>query len=746
MRCAEPGCEGTVVDGYCDVCGSAPAPPSASPGVPPGSTPSTAVTTGRSTSASRATARSTGSTRTGSSRSSSSRGRLGAGVVMVPRVPTGDPAAAILADPKVPEKSRFCGNPDCGKPVGRGTEGTPGRPEGFCTQCGTKYSFVPKLSRGDVVGGQYEVQGAIAHGGLGWIYLAVDRNVHNRWVVLKGLLNSSDADAMAAAAAEVLTLSGVEHPNIVKIYNFVQHMDVGATAPVGYIVMEYVGGTSLKQIRKALGGPLPADQAVAYIVEIAPAIAYLHAQNLAYCDFKPDNVMQTDEQLKLIDLGAVIAMDDEVSAIFGTAGYQAPEIAHTGPTVASDVYTVGRTLAVLVMDVPQEHGRFVDQLPGPDVVPVLAKYDSLYRAILRATDPEAERRFSSMEELADQLTGVLYEIAAIDKGVEQPRMSTYFSPQRAVYGSDADVAVRPDDVIAALPVPVVDPADPGAAVLATTSGTPPAQLEHALYLARGGANQAESSSVEIPLRLVRAALEVGSTRDARNRLAQLNAVVAGDWRLTWYSAQCTLLERDFDRAAAEFEVVLATLPGELAPKLALAATAEFRGASADAMRYYEMVWRTDHSYVSAAFGLARQRVRAGDRVGAIAALDQIPTASAHFTEARTTAIEILFEGRTPASMDEQTLLDADKRAGALTLESASKRATIRLQVLGAALGWLRAGNANRTPRLLGADFDERGIRTGMESCYRELAHDAPGMWERITLVEQANAIRPRTRL
>jgi serine/threonine-protein kinase PknG len=739
MNCAEAGCSGTIVDGYCDVCGTAPA--------PPGPVPSTVTAAAKSTAASRPTARSAGTARTGSSRSSSSaRGRLGAGVVAIPRVPKGDPAAAILTDPKVPEGSRFCGNTDCAKPVGRGSEGTPGRPEGFCTQCGTRYSFIPKLSRGDLVGGQYEVQGAIAHGGLGWIYLAVDRNVHNRWVVLKGLINSTDADAMAAAAAEVLTLSEVEHPNIVRIYNFVEHLDAGASAPVGYIVMEYVGGTSLKQIRKARNGPLPPDQAVAYLVEIAPAIAYLHAQGLAYCDFKPDNVMQTDEQLKLIDLGAVISMDDEQSAIFGTVGYQAPEIATTGPTVASDVYTVGRTLAVLVMDVPQERGRFVDQLPGPDTVPVLAKHESLYRAILRATDPDPARRFSSMEELADQLTGVLHEIASADTGAAQPRMSTYFSPQREVYGAGRDATVEAARVIAALPVPVVDPTDPGAAVLATTSGTPPAQLEHALYLARGGANQAKSSSVEIPLRLIRASLEVGSAKDARKRLAELDSVIPGDWRLVWYSGQCALLEGEYDRASADFDTVLSSLPGELAPKLAIAATAELRGSRDDAMRYYDAVWRTDRSYVSAAFGLSRQRERAGDRVNAIAALDQIPSASSHFTAAGATAIEVLLEGRTSEHLDEQTLLDADKRAGALNLESASKRATIRLRVLDAALGWLRHGNKTKTPRILGADFDERGIRTGMERCYRELAHETDEMWARIALVERANAIRPRTRV
>ena len=134
------------------------------------------------------------------------------------------------------------------------------------------------------------------------------------------------------------------------------------------------------------------------------------------------------------------------------------------------------------------------------------------------------------------------------------------------------------------------------------------------------------------------------------------------------------------------------LPGELDPKLALAATAELRGAYDEAARYYETVWRTNHSFYSAAFGLARLRARAGDRAGAIATLDQITTASAHFTAAGTTAIEILLDGRTSDNLDEPTLLDAGKRASTLTLESATKRATIRLKVLGAALDWLEAGN------------------------------------------------------
>jgi serine/threonine-protein kinase PknG len=691
------------------------------------------------------TARSAATARTGSSRSTSARGRLGAGIVAIPRVPKGDPAAAILVDPQVPERSRFCGNPDCGKPVGRAQNGQPGRTEGFCTQCGTRYSFVPKLSRGDLVGGQYEVQGAIAHGGLGWIYLGIDRNVHNRWVVLKGLINTTDADAIAAAAAEVLALAEVEHPNIVKIYNFVQYTDPTGAA-VGYIVMEFVGGTSLKQIRKARNAPLPADQAVAYIIEIAPALGYLHAQNLAYCDFKPDNVMQSDEQLKLIDLGAVIAMDDTQSSLFGTVGYQAPEIAHTGPTVASDVYTVGRTLAVLVMDVPQENGHFIDKLPGPETVPVLARYESLHRAILRATDTDPAQRFSSIEELADQLTGVLHEIVATDTGLEKPRMSHYFSPQRAVFGAGSEAPLTPKQIVAALSVPVVDPGDSGAALLATTSGTPPIQLEQALRLSRSGTRQGDDSSVEIPLRLVRASLELGEPDAARTRLTELNTKIPNDWRLRWYSGQCALLDTDFGTAAADFEAVLASLPGELAPKVAIAAAAELGGRYEEAARYYDTVWRTDRGYVSAAFGLARQRARAGDRAGAIAALDQVAPTSAEFTAARVTAIEILLDGRTPDTLDEATLVDAGTRTAALTLESSARRAKIKLRVFDSALNWLRAGRATSTPRLLSADFTDPGLRAGMERCYRDLAHETPEVWDRIALVEKANRVRPRTRL
>ena len=115
-------------------------------------------------------------------------------------------------------------------------------------------------------------------------------------------MHSGDAEAQTIAMAERQFLAEVTHPGIVKIYNFVEHDDKHGN-PVGYIVMEYVGGTSLKQAKGREGCRSP--QAIGYMLEILPALGYLHSIGLAYNDLKPENIMVTEEQLKLIDLGAV---------------------------------------------------------------------------------------------------------------------------------------------------------------------------------------------------------------------------------------------------------------------------------------------------------------------------------------------------------------------------------------------------------------------------------------------------------
>src|SRR6185369_3864700 len=220
------------------------------------------------------------------------------------------------------------------------------------------------------------------------------------WVVLKGLLGTGDADAHAAAIAERRFLAAVDHTSIVKIYTFVEH------AGSGYIVMEYVGGTSLRALladrEKAAGDvpdPLPVADAVAYILAVLPAFAYLHRNGLLFCDFKLDNVMLAGDTLKLIDLGAVRRADDDTGAIYYTEGYDSPELLRVGPSVASDLYAVGRTLAMLILNFHGNRTEYRHRLPPVVAHPPLARYDSLYRFLRKATAELPDDRFTSADEM-----------------------------------------------------------------------------------------------------------------------------------------------------------------------------------------------------------------------------------------------------------------------------------------------------------------------------------------------------------
>ncbi|MEU8685183.1 tetratricopeptide repeat protein [Streptomyces sp. NPDC048611] len=723
-----------------------------------------------------------------------SRGRLGAGLVTVPEVPRPDPRTAVLAHPEVPERKRFCSRADCAAPVGRARGEEPGRTEGFCAKCGHPYSFVPKLRPGDMVHDQYEVVGCLAHGGLGWIYLATDHAVADRWVVLKGLLDTGDEEALAVAVSERRFLAEIEHANIVRIYNFVEHLDLTTGSRDGYIVMEYVGGRSLKDLandrRTPLGrrDPLPVEQACAYGLEALEALGHLHSRGYLYCDFKVDNAIQQHDQLKLIDMGAVRRMDDRVSPIYGTIGYQAPEIAALGPSVSSDLYTVARTLAVLTFDFQGYTNIFADSLPDPDNIEVFRAYESFYRLLVRATDPDRERRFASAEEMAEQLTGVLREVVALQTGAPRPALSTLFGPEprvtdtELVPAADGDSSLlgargaapdrtaapasggprlRPLDVAGAalaLPVPRVDPGDPNAGLLA---GLPAAGTAELL----GALRAAPSDSLELRLRELRARLEAGDGAAAREVLESLPAEPAGpwsaagrntDWRVVWHRGLMSLTADDREGAALAFDAVYDAFPGEPAPKLALGVCAELLGQWDNALEYYRLVWATDRSYVGAAFGLARVRLATGDRSGAVAALESVPQSSIHYIAARIAAVRARLRERPPRDP-----LLPDLRAAAEQVEALAdfgldteRREQLTTEVLGSALDWVLSGShgagpdgtadAHGQPTLLGSPLEERGLRFGLELSYRLLARLAQRGEKRIELVERANRFRPRT--
>ena len=155
------------------------------------------------------------------------------------------------------------------------------------------------------------------------------------------------------------------------------------------------------------------DQALAYVLEVLPAFAYLHDHGLVYCDFKPDNLVVEGESVKLIDLGGVRRVDDLESAIFGTVGYQAPEVPSDGCSVPSDLFTVVRTLAMLVFEFKGYQQQYLASMPPQETAPVLVEHDSLYRLLVKGMAANPEDRFQSADELRDQLVGVLREVVAL---------------------------------------------------------------------------------------------------------------------------------------------------------------------------------------------------------------------------------------------------------------------------------------------------------------------------------------------
>jgi serine/threonine-protein kinase PknG len=325
-----------------------------------------------------------------------------------------------------------------------------------------------------------------------------------------------------------------------------------------------------------------------------------------------------------------------------------------------------------------------------------------------------------------------------------------------------------------MPMPQVDRADPAAGYLATFAGLDSAQRAAALSGAVSGAAAVPAeaaTSAETRLALARAQLDIGDYDRAGTTLADLAAEDPSDWRIAWTDGlrQLAAGEAGSDAAAGAaaargaFSAVYDELPGELAPKLALAFAAEAAGDAAAAARYFKLVWTVDRSCISAAFGLARAGLATGDRPGAIAALAAVPETSSYHAAAQIAAVRILVS----SGMTGDDLRQASGRVGRLGLDEA-RREQLTVEILRAALGWAATGQAPPPGQaqgqaegsgqaqgsgrsleradglILGCEPDERSLRFGLERGYRALARLTSDRSRRIELVDMANAVRPKT--
>lgn len=605
------------------------------------------------------------------------------------------------------------------------------------------------LPPGQLLAGQYRMIRPLGYGGMGEVYLALDTKVDNREVAIKILHPEQAAAAAGALARERRALVDLGHDDIIRVFNYGHHPEVG-----DFLVLQYVDGLTLEEVR-ARAGLNPAEFGghrfhefvLAYGVRVLSALAYLHADRpgKVYGDLKPDNVMHDGTTTKIIDVGSVRPAG---APGMTTDGFSAPTVGPNGESGAQDdLFSLGETLRRLsglgasardlarlgaLGTLEADNGSDAGTAPAPEgeqgkepwtaedataPVPRGLGLLSLARVLHRATLAEPAGRFADAREMDEQLRGVFRELRSLRTGTETFEPSPLFLPSAyaldGALGSAPPLAhwaapdapspfalPSPAEVAQRLPVPRPDPRDEHHAELSRLAdAAPEALLQHI-------GDWRDSTEVH----LLRCRLRLRNPADGPEAAAaELRAAEARigparapyDWRLDWHQGLLALARDQADAAWRHFDRVYAAIPGEYAPKLALGHCAERLGRRHEALTFYEAVRLRNPSLGSAAFGAARARLaRDGERARreAVRELDAVPQHSRHRTAARTAAVRIGVEYVRTAERDDEVPRRLEEvlerlallfHAHGLTDEEARVRMTV--EVWEAVLGALARG-------------------------------------------------------
>ncbi|MGA9860213.1 MAG: protein kinase, partial [Solirubrobacteraceae bacterium] len=194
-----------------------------------------------------------------------------------------------------------------------------------------------------MIDGRYRVLSRLGTGGMADVYLAEDQQL-GRKVALKLLHRrfAEDPDFVERFRREAQAAAGLQHPNVVSVY------DRGAFEDTYYIAMEYLPGRSLKQLIRD-EAPLDPLRAIDITIQILKAARFAHARGVIHRDLKPHNVIVDDaDNAKVTDFGIARAGASdmtETGSIMGTAQYLSPEQAQGHAVNAgSDLYSIGVVL------------------------------------------------------------------------------------------------------------------------------------------------------------------------------------------------------------------------------------------------------------------------------------------------------------------------------------------------------------------------------------------------------------------
>ena len=315
--------------------------------------------------------------------------------------------------------------------------------------------------------GPYEILSQLGAGGMGEVYRALDTRL-GREVAIKVLPDrfSQNSDLRQRLQNEARAISKLSHPNVCTLH------DIGHQDDIDFLVLEFVEGKTLGQLLG--GGVLPMRKLISIAVQIAEGLAKAHELGIVHRDLKPDNLMVSDEMVKILDFGLAkltmsgddfsnscitAPLETEPGMILGTLAYMSPEQASGGGVdFRSDQFSFGvvlyematgrspfrrkaqtQTLLAIAQEEPEPMGLLNPEVPAP-----------LWWVVERCLAKEPASRYFSTRDLARDLAAIRDRLLDLQHVHSKTRPSNLPIPVSALVGRDKELAggkellLRPD--------------------------------------------------------------------------------------------------------------------------------------------------------------------------------------------------------------------------------------------------------------------------------------------------------------